>query len=70
MIKCMCMTIFPINCNLVECHTMLGTINFSLVNNYMDVFGDKIILQPDLFHSIQSGYKPWTVITGCGFKTV
>ena len=22
---------------LVECHTMLGTINFSLVNNYMDV---------------------------------
>ena len=26
---------------LVECHTMLGTINFSLVNNYMDVFGDK-----------------------------
>lgn len=29
---------------LVECHTMLGTINFSLVNNYMDVFGDKIPL--------------------------
>lgn len=29
---------------LVECHTMLGTINFSLVNNYMDVFGDKISL--------------------------
>lgn len=22
---------------LAECHTMLGTINFSLVNNYMDV---------------------------------
>ena len=52
---------------LVECHTMLGTINFSLVNNYMDVFGDKIPLY-SLF--IQSGYKPWTVITGCGFKTV
>ena len=29
---------------LVECHTMLGTINFSLVNNYMDVFGDQIPL--------------------------
>lgn len=29
---------------LVECHTMLGTINFSLVNNYMDVFWDKIPL--------------------------
>ena len=29
---------------LAECHTMLGTINFSLVNNYMDVFGDKIPL--------------------------
>ena len=29
---------------LVECHTMLGTINFSLVNNYMDVFEDKIPL--------------------------
>ena len=29
---------------LVECHTILGTINFSLVNNYMDVFGDKIPL--------------------------
>lgn len=29
---------------LVECHTMLGTINFSLVNNYMDVLGDKIPL--------------------------
>lgn len=29
---------------LAECHTMLGTINFSLVNNYMDVFGNKIPL--------------------------
>ena len=29
---------------LAECHTMLGTINFSLVNNYMDVFVDKIPL--------------------------
>lgn len=29
---------------LAECHTMLGTINFSLVNNYMDVFGEKIPL--------------------------
>lgn len=29
---------------LVQCHTMLGTINFSLVNNHMDVFGNKIPL--------------------------
>ncbi|MFR2512109.1 MAG: hypothetical protein ACLS9K_09125 [Lachnospira eligens] len=53
---------------LVECHTMLGTINFSLVNNYMDVFGTKY-----LYTTFIVQYNQGTSLgqlLGCGFKTV
>lgn len=53
---------------LVQCHTMLGTINFSLVNNHMDVFGSKIPLYSLFIVQYNQGTSLGQLIEGVNLR--